>query len=213
MLDGFGLFDKPVDGGNLRLQARYVYLLLVERQLLLFGFGNFVLFVVLPFLDVLGQVVGIEGLHALFLQHTLQTLANVGKREHQGVGGRGEDFADNHRGQFLLARWHAIYVVAAQEVGHCGVEFLLRVGGVELLRERQTVGVVDILLHVATQGAGVDGLDALAQNIQVLALAILAAETLLAAKQAVVDDTGEAIEFHQRVLEGGGGEQQFLYTI
>ena len=82
---------------------------------------------------------------------------------------------------------HTIQVVTTQKLAHCLVEFMLVVGGVELLCQWQTVGIVDVFLDILAKGAGEQRLNALSQLLQVFTLAILVAKTLLAAKEAVVN--------------------------
>ena len=82
---------------------------------------------------------------------------------------------------------HTIEIVATQKFAHCLIKFILVVGGIELLCQRQAAGVVDIFLYILAKGSGEQRLYALAQLFQVFAFAIFVAETLLAAKEVVVN--------------------------
>ena len=82
---------------------------------------------------------------------------------------------------------HTVEVVTTQKLAHCLIKFILVVGGIELLCQRQTAGVVDIFLYILAKGAGEQWLYALAQLFQVFTLTIFVAETLLVAKEVVVN--------------------------
>lgn len=91
----------------------------------------------------------------------------------------------------------------AQVVGNQRGEFFFLGGRGEFLHDGATRGVGDVRLHLAAQGAFAQRQQTTAQVFQrafFCFAAVLDAEAVEAAEDAVINDADEAIEFEQGVL-------------
>ena len=105
---------------------------------------------------------------------------------------------------------------AAQVVGDQRSKFFFLGGRGEFLHDRATRGVGDVRLHLAAQGAFAQRQQTTAQVFQrafFCFAAVLDAEAVKAAEDAVINDADEAVEFEQAVLQRGGGKQDFRTDV
>lgn len=104
----------------------------------------------------------------------------------------------------------------AQVVGNQRGEFFFLGGRGEFLHDRAARGVGDVRLHLAAQGAFAQRQQTTAQVFQrafFCFAAVLDAEAVEAAEDAVINDADEALEFEQAVLQRGGSEQDFRTDV
>ena len=106
---------------------------------------------------------------------------------------------------------HGVAVLALEVAGDGFVKFVLLLAGGERAGEQAALGVFDILKDLAAEHAVAEGGKPLSQGSQVAAgVCELGAEGWEVAEEAIIDQGGQAVEFDERVLERGGGEEDFL---
>ena len=132
------------------------------------------------------------------------------QRRRNGIGGRGQQLAQDQRHQLALAGRQRIERRPLQVVGHQVVEPLLLLGGHELLHQGVPIRVLDVLQHLPAQRALAEGREAFLQlgEVGVVAQAREArAIALQVAEGEVVDDADQPVQLQQRVLQWRRGEQ------
>ncbi len=176
-------------------------------RLLLFPFVGELVVVLVVFGELVGGRRG--GLGPL--RGVVQSPDHGLERPRDGAAGRRQQLAQDQRDELPLACRQRIEALPLQVGGDEIIEPLLVRIRDELLHQGVAVGVAHVLEDLPAQGALADRRQARLQLRVILAIAQAreaGAEALQAAEDVVVDDADQPVEFEERVLERGGGEQQ-----
>ena len=150
------------------------------------------------------------------IQQGLQALCHGCQCPGDGAAAGCQQFPQDQRDELPLSGRQGQNAGTAQVVGNEAREFAFFVARREFLHDGAARGVGDVRLHLAAQGAFAQRQQTTAQVFQrafFCFAAVLDAEAVETAEDAVINDADEAVEFKQAVLQRGGSEQDFRADV
>ena len=152
--NGFCFFNEALYGFDFLFQTRNIYLIIVEQLVFAIFCISSLVFVRVPFV-IIHKDIYVNTLLLLAFEHSLETFLDMSEGIDECVGRRSKYLTHNHSSELLLRGRNTVYVVSTQEVAYSLIQLLLLISSIKLLCEWKTMGIIDILLHVATQGASI----------------------------------------------------------
>ena len=139
-----------------------------------------------------------------------QAFADDRQRRCDRLRAGSEQLAQNQPGQMPLLLRQGIRMPALQKGRDPLIECLLRVGWGKALRQGMPLGVAHIFQYIAAQCALDERSEACLERCRIRLLDKTLAKGLLVAEQVLVQQRGQPVQLHQRILQRRRGEQQFL---